>query len=231
MNMADQVIVSPNRDAINPELILKITLNVQRYLEIPLDISGILLTEDNKKLADISSKKFENVTKFDINAKTDFQERYTQQEISVILTTNLNEKMLDYIENIRYKNDKGDVNLKLTSRITYLFNKTQISHLYPKNILLPTIETPNKPEKMEILTHQNSQQASSRYTDLWIISGDSNQTMAEVNIFEATKNVKIPASDWVHDYCPVFGIGIFFVFNLPVIESFPKLPVTPSTTA
>ena len=79
MNMADQVIVSPNRDAINPELILKITLNVQRYLEIPLDISGILLTEDNKKLADISSKKFENVTKFDINAKTDFQERYTQQ--------------------------------------------------------------------------------------------------------------------------------------------------------
>ena len=50
MNIQDSLILSPNKDAINPELILQVTLNIHRYIEIPLDISGTNLSEDNKKL-------------------------------------------------------------------------------------------------------------------------------------------------------------------------------------
>jgi len=57
-----------------------------------------------------------------------------------------------------------------------------------------------------------------RYNDLWVVSGDGSSVFLEINEQTFPKEVRISASDWIHDYCPIFDFGRFIVFELPILE-------------
>ncbi len=47
----DKIEVVPVKDSINPELLFEIEFFIQRRDEIPIEISGSIFSEENKKIA------------------------------------------------------------------------------------------------------------------------------------------------------------------------------------
>ena len=48
---------------------------------------------------------------------------------------------------------------------------------------------------------------------MWILSGNSGPEFIKTINKKFTNRVTISSSDWIHDYCPVFQIGKFAVFE------------------
>jgi len=54
---------------------------------------------------------------------------------------------------------------------------------------------------------------STRQINMWILSGNSGPEFIRTINKKFTNIVTISSSDWIHDYCPVFQIGKFAVFE------------------
>jgi len=54
---------------------------------------------------------------------------------------------------------------------------------------------------------------STSQNNMWILSGNNGPEFIRTENKKFTNRVTISSSDWIHDYCPVFQIGKFAVFE------------------
>ncbi len=126
----DKLNVMPVQNSINPELLFEIEFFMEREHEIPIEISGSVYSDENKKIANVHELIFSNSMKL----SAEFQRNYGEEKLTLKLIAPLNHKVLDYIETLREKNKKGDVILTLD-----LFSKTVISNTIIQAVPKPHI--------------------------------------------------------------------------------------------
>lgn len=199
----DKIEIQPVTDSINPEFTLAINCFLEKTREIPLEISGHISSEDNKKLANLHQIfQLENQP-IVLSAREDRYDREFQTYFK--LTAPLSHRTLDHIETLRTYNSKGDVILNIEIFVKLLESKIILS-----NMILSKNEDPNG--SYSVLFKYDPEFSSSQ-GNMWILSGDNGPSFIKTVNKKLSNQVIIPSSDWVHDYCPVFQIGKFAVFE------------------
>lgn len=205
----DKINVMPVQDSINPELLFEIEFFIQRENEIPIEISGSVYSDENKKIANVH-EVIHGPNSMKLSAE--FQRNYNEEKLTLKLIALLNHKVLDYIETLRTKNKKGDVILNLD-----LFAKTVISNTFVSPI---TKDIGVSGGIISQIAEQGNSLIAYRFrdfyptsNDMWILSGKGSPTFIEIKNNNFKDKVTIRSSDWIHDYCPVFQIGRFSVFE------------------
>jgi hypothetical protein len=183
----DKIKAKPVENSINPEMMFEIEITIQKGYEVPLEIAGCILSEDNMKIANIYETINEPNRSLELSAG---DQKYKEREkLTIKVIAPLNNKALDHIETLRElreKNPKGDVILSMDFFVKTLYSRTNLSHI------------------------------SSQQADMGILSGDvrgGKATFIEIQNRYFKEKVTIPSSDWINDYCPVFKIGKFIVFE------------------
>lgn len=200
----DKIEIKPATESINPEFIFDINCVLDRNREIPLEISGHVLSENNKKLANIYQIfHFEN-QQIELSA---LQDRYNRENnLNFKLTAPLNQRILDYIETLRTTNSKSDVILNIEIFVKLLETKIILS-----NMILG--EMNNEGVQKVLYRYDPEFSTPQPQINMWILSGNSGPEFIRTINKKFTNIVTISSSDWIHDYCPVFQIGKFAVFE------------------
>jgi len=210
----DKIEVKPVQNSLNPEIMFEMECFIKRKLEIPLEITGGIFSDDNMKIANIHELIHGPDKSIELSAK-DWKD-YGEEKSIIKVIAQLNRKTLDYIETLRTKNEKGDVILTID-----LFVKTVISETCLSTMLLinPNAEVRKQYPLLEnykdamLVAYQNKKELSTSYSNMWILSGNGGPTFIKLQYENFKKTVTIPSSDWIHDYSPVFQIGKFSVFE------------------
>lgn len=203
----DKIEVMPVKDSINPELLFEIEFFIQRRDEIPVEISGSIFSDENKKIANIHEVIHDPNRRIELSARNN--ERYEEEKLVIKSLASLNHKVLDYIETLRTKNPKGDVILNLDIFVKTLNSRTNLSNLN----LFEMKGTQGFPEGSKGVYYLYQSKFFTSQTNMWILSGDGSPTFIEIKNNNFKNKVVIRSSDWIHDYCPVFQIGKFSVFE------------------
>lgn len=208
----DKIKVNPVQNSVNPQLLFEIETFIQRGYEIPIELSGIVLSEDRKILTNIHKANFDSPRDITLFAQNGFDNE--QQPISIRAVASLNEKVLDFIDTIRTSNYKGDVVLGLELRILLLRAKVRIRHFTMINNRDLKIEFPENLEKRDIksIFYEYQSRFTRSQDDMWILTSDE-PGIIEIKTEELNQTYTISSSDWVHDFCPVFKLGKYFVFE------------------
>lgn len=199
----DKIEVKPVIDSINPELMFEIYCFIERKYEIPLEITGYILSEDNKKIANIHQVEYLRDLQLELSARGG---RDTGESNFILkLIAPLTHKALDYIETLRTVNSKSDIVLNVEIFVKILKSRTLLSYLH--------LGKSNPQDFQPVYYKYQSEEYHIQQNNMWILSGDSSSTFIETINKNFSNKIVIPSSDWIHDYCPVFQIGKFAVFE------------------
>jgi len=210
----------PYEKSVLPSIIFEVEISHMRYREAIIGVSGWLETDDGKIIASINEDIYEKGGG-EIGARGSKYDSWFKDEIyRTRVVAVLSEKALDHIEKRRMADKKGDVKLNLCLNVKYLQSKAVISESFlidPKEMSLPEISIPtsrgNKSGK--IVAYAHDPDFSSSNTNRWIISGSGNPVFLEVKEQLLKKDIRIPSTDWIHDYAPKLEIGEYFVVEIP----------------
>jgi hypothetical protein len=193
----------PLENSINPALLFTIEYSIKNNYRAPIEITGFLLSNDGKKISNISGFRYESDRKTQgIQAANGANSNTIFHKIEIIAP--LNPKALDYIQEQRELNQNGNVILKLNINIRAINSQTCLSYMY--------LENPINGNPQPVMYKHNNQ-FSSQNSNMWILSGNSGPIFLEVIDEVYDLPITIPSSDWIHDFCPAFNIGKFFVFE------------------
>jgi len=215
--------IKPYEKSVLPSISLEIEISHMKYKEIITDVSGWLEADDGKIISNVSGHLLEGLSvTHELGARGSyFDDAFKEGVYEVTLIAFLDQKALNYIEERRMKDKKGDVKIFVNLIVKVLENRAVISHLHeidPKHIGLGPIKvhTSSGIEKeSEIIVYAFDPRFSSSRTNSWILSGDGSPvylTMRE-QILRGEKI--IPSSDWIHDFAPKLGLGEYFIVELP----------------
>ena len=210
----DKIEVKPVQNSLNPEIMFEIEFFIQRGYEIPLVITGGIFSDDNMKIANIHEHIHELNKSIKLSARDSRNER--EEKLIVKVIGQLNPKILDYIETLRTNNPKGDVILTIDLFAKTVISKTSLSHMFligPNTGWEIPYQLPEPYKNAMPVFYQYQDRFSTSRTNMWILSGDGSPTFIEIRNNNFKNKVIIPSSDWIHDYCPVFQIGKFSVFE------------------
>lgn len=206
----EDVHISPVIDSFNPEIQFSISFLTVRNLEIPIQLSGRLLSDEKKNLTNLYELINSN-SQYNLEAESfhDKDDNYQNK----ILVAPLNRKVLEYLESRRIKNEKNDVILILELYVRILKSRSVLAPLI-------TLETQpfEMPPNASPVIYDYSDETLRKWDDLWLISGKKSPKFLEIHEQIFSKEVRISASDWIHDYCPAFEFGKFMVFELPIMD-------------
>lgn len=215
----DRVKIYPNLNSINPEILLEIDTIISRGYEIPIELSGIITTEDRKKISDIYKVSFFSTRDITLFAYNGFNNE--EQPLRVNAKASLNDKILNYIDSVRNVNTRGDVILNLEMKFQLAISKVRANHFRKVSSRDLSIQLPNHLESIDLKAvlfeyQRNFQRGQDA---LWILSTDD-LGLVEMKTEEFNIDHQISSSDWIQDYCPVFELGRYFVFEylLPDFE-------------
>ena len=207
----DKIEVKPVQESINPELMFEMEIFIRRGYEILLEITGGVFSDENKKLANIHEFIHET-TNMELSARDQMNER--EEKFTIKLIAPLNHNVLDYIETLRTQNKKGDVILTLDIFVKMLISKTSLSYMFMMDDAKFPYQLPEHSKDAKPVFYQYQRDGfSTRQTNMWILSGDGSPAFIEIRNNNLKNKVTISSSDWIHDYCPVFQIGRFSVFE------------------
>ena len=210
----------PYEKSVLPSIIFGVEISHVKYQEAIIGVSGWLETDDGKVIAsineDIYEKRGDEIGARGSKYDSEFKDEIYRTRVVAILS----EKALDYIEKRRMANKKGDVKLNLCLNVKYLQSRAEISESFlidPKEIGLPEISIPTsrRYESGKIVAYAYDPDFSSSYTNRWIISGSGSPVFLEIREQLLKKDVRIPSTDWIHDYAPKLEIGEYFVVEIP----------------
>ena len=209
-----KVEIYPSKESLNPEIKIDIELTFPRLNEIPLEITGKIFSDNDKKIANIYSQEF-NRDDIELGA-TNYSTRQNET-ITLSVIAEFTPKVLDYITNRRESNKRGDVILNLFFLVRYLESKTVLSHMkLGEDYISQQSHEYYKGAKLVVYQYQrNFQQDNS---NMYILSGDNGTTFMRFRQRTIKKEYTIKSSDWLHDYCPVFNIGNFYVLEYEIPE-------------
>ncbi|MGB7532202.1 MAG: hypothetical protein WA977_04380 [Halobacteriota archaeon] len=217
----DKIKVEPLRDSVSPEIRFDIPLYYRAKYEMPIAAMGILLSEDGKKISDLT-EMVTDVSKTSELAAKDIaaSESEKEEEIVLSMVAKLDPIALDHIEDLRSKNSKGDVKLSLEIVVRTLNSHTILSYLLLHKGTPPFELSKDRKNAQVVLHNWPEKGFSAESTDMWILSGQGGSTFLKLrnNNDQLKANVKIPSNDWLHDFCPVLQVGKFAVFEFKIPE-------------
>jgi len=213
----------PLENSVEPGIRFLLRLTYNR-LEAPLRITGLLAAEDNKILAFLSETGKAGTTFQDIGeigAEGTHQDKDLRKEDAhnVSLIAVLSSRAIDHIETVRDKNVKGDVILKLSTKVRILKSQAVIP---PIHRIDPSATSPPLRERLEelgrhaLLTYKPERDYYPKEGNLWVISGSGRPTFLSITDMEQELVTTIYASNWIHDFAPHLGLGRFVLAELPV---------------
>jgi hypothetical protein len=157
-----------------------------------------------------------------VSAKGTYQDKnMNETTYHVVLSTQLNEKVLKYLENERTKNEKKDINLKIELNVSYIQSETTISHIYlipPEKFRLPEnqIQTSSgRSKRFEVLVYAYDSEYNTDKNNGWLLSGDGGPKFLSLATRKLKTTFRIPSNDWIFEYAPKFDIGKSFVVEIP----------------
>jgi len=204
-----------------PSIIFEIEISHVKYQEAIMGVSGSLETDDGKVIASINEHIYEKPKTSEIGARgSGFDSGFKEEIYRTRIIALLSKQALDHIEKRRTADKKGDVKLNLCLNIKYLHSRAEISQSFlidPKEIGLSEIpiSTSRGKESGKIVAYAYDPKFSPRYTNRWIISGSGSPIFLEVREHLLRKDIRIPSTDWIHDYAQKLGIGEYFVVEIP----------------
>ncbi len=211
----EKIVVSPVIDSINPELLFEIEFYINRKFEVPLQISGNLCSKDNIKISHFHQDLSDTNTTLELAARSSSNEG--EQKLPIKLFAPLSEKALNFMQDMRNKTPTGDIDLTLNLYTQIIHSKTTISYMH--------IQDSNKIPSQFKKIFEDRDPVTYKYerdfapiSNMWILSGDGKPTFLEFKNYHIKKIVTIFSSQWINDYCPVFQLGKFIVFELPILE-------------
>jgi hypothetical protein len=154
-------------------------------------------------------------------AKNSYYDKEFKEDIyKATLIAILDKKALDYLENSRKRDKKGNVKLILNLHVKFLKSRTLISHLYaiePERIgLTPKVRLSSGWEGTgKIVVYAYDSGFTVEATNQWVLSGNSKPVFLELMECPLKAEIIISSSDWIYDYAPKLGLGEYFVVEIP----------------
>jgi len=223
-----RVEAKPYEDSIPPGIIFDVEISYTKLIETIISVKGWLKTDDGKIIAAIHELPARNIPKGEIGAKnTSYDDKIKGEIYKTIIIAPLSKEAIKYLEERRMIDKKGDVYLTLDLNITCLRSKAVI---WPSFIIevqkLPRqlkdmlenikVSTSTGTRPIEgIVTYTYDQRFTPDRTNQWIISGDGSPVFIDVYEYKLEARVRIPATDWIHDYAPKLGLGEYIILEIP----------------
>lgn len=218
----DRIVIRPGVDFLNPSILFDANIKYVRGDEAIIRIDGWLESNDNKKISYITEYFSQDSRDSVLSARgTRSGGSRNEYGYSITLITELTDKALTLIENERMKNEKRDVNLKINLNVNYLNNRARIACVHrinPKQIdsTVQQIQTRGgRVRDFQYLVEAYDEDYHSDVSSGWFLSGDNSPEYLEVKNQKFPYNFRIPSTDWIHEYAPIFGLGEFFSIQIP----------------
>ena len=205
-----------------PSIIFEIEISHVKYQEAIIGVNGWLETDDGKVLASVNEHIYEKPKASKIGARgSSFDSGFKEEIYRAKIIALISKQVLDYIEKRRLADKKGDVKLNLCLNVKYLQSRAEISQSFlidPKEIGLQEIQiltSRGYDESGKIVAYAYDPGFSTSFINRWIISGSGSPIFLEVREQLLKKDIRIPSTDWIHDYAPKLEIGEYFVVEIP----------------
>lgn len=212
----EKIDVYPSGNSVVPEFEFVIQYKMQKRYKIPLAINGIVLTDTGKKISTFSNSFYDYFPTIRLEAFGDFSLRNDTETFNAKFYVTANQKQLDFIEECRQSNAKKDVKFKIILTIDLLSSDTTIANTIVSNSETHKVEIGKGDIAFPLLIKANK--SDYRSDPKLLASYGSESSFLS---FEKTKceiSVTIKSSDWIHDFCPAFGIGKFLVYDFPIVD-------------
>lgn len=213
---------NPGYNFVNPTIRFDTRIEHNRGKEAIIQVNGWVKTEADIYISPLTELLESDQRKDELAARGTYHDRnnYTNTH-HLILTTQLNEKSLKYVENERTKNKKKDVVLKIELNIAFLESDALISHVHmldTPQFKLPYNKIPTNTGReidFKIMAYAYDREYSSNTNNGWILSGNNSPSFLSVHNQKISYRVTIPSSDWINDYAPIFGLGNYLIIEIP----------------
>ncbi|MCW3132422.1 MAG: hypothetical protein N2V73_06880 [Candidatus Methanospirare jalkutatii] len=223
----EKITHNPYDKSVLPSIVFEIEIKHKKYQEAIIGVYGWLETDDGKIIASINEIPKESKAG-ELGARGSYLDKDFKEEIyKTKVIAQLTKQALDYIEKRRGADRKKNVNFILNLIVKYIHSRAVISPSYlinPEEIGLNKIQvsTSRGEEKGEIIVYVSDDKFRTSYTNRWIISGDGGPVFLEVREQLLKKDVTISSVDWIYDYVPKFGMGEYFIIEIPKGEKIIK---------
>ncbi len=217
--------VEPCRNCIEPAIIIKINVEYERFVEVPLCVNGLLKDKDGHIISPFFSI-FISDHPMEVGIR---HERYKNAPLKSESPcfVPLSQKVIEQIEAQGFDNPKGDVELIIEGSIIYLSSRAVLASIksdYSPSILeILDLMSPEKRKEYEkyvregrILYEEYDPSYSPSRISMWIISANGGPTFMQLVRHQFKKPYTIKSSDWIHDYIPVLGLKRRFIIEVPI---------------
>src|ERR1035437_846789 len=212
----------PYERSVFPGISFEIGINYQKYQEAIVEINGWLEGDDKKILSDLKEEVLETQKIREIAGKgTHLDSQFRPELYKTTLVALLQEKALSYIEKRRKEDTKGDVKLFLHLNLRAINTMATISPIHlvqPGNMGLRSIEPlstdSGQKTNWKALAWAYEQGYSNPTTNCWFVSGNGGPIFLAVTEQSIRKELRIPSTDWIHDYGPKLGLGEYFIVEI-----------------
>lgn len=211
------ITVQPHDKSVMPAICFKIEISYGQYREAITNVDGWLESDDGHLLARLA-ENVENSTESIAARNSSFDHNFTEKQCNIALTAFLEKQVIKHIENRRLCNQKRDVYFNLNITLTTVQSNATISHIHQlEQTVYPKVRTNSgNVTDGKTLFYGYDHDYSSQYTNFWILSGNGNPTYLSINRQTVKKEaIRINSTDWIHDYAPKFGLGEYFIVEIP----------------
>ena len=217
------VVSKPYEKSISPAISFEVEIAHIKFQEAITSVDGWVESDDGKILANVVGVTTEKLKSNEVGARDSrFDSKFIETLHKVTLIAPLARKAVDYIEKRRMENKKRDVYLTLNLNVRSIVSKARIFHLHDvdhKSMRLPPVKittSSGRTTNGKIMAYAHDPQFSTEYTNRWIISGESSPFFLSINEQTLRKErVRIPSTDWIHDYAPKLELGEYFIVEIP----------------
>jgi len=211
----------PYEKSISPGISFDVEIGYKKYEKAIIGISGWLETDDKKIIAEIREEVPEKAKHTEIGASGSRFDRILKDDVyKTTLVALLDRRALNHIEKRRREDRKRDVKLTLNLNVKTVDNRAVISHVYevePEKIgLKPAeIDAGKKLTFWSVLIYDYTSEYSSDKSNIWILSGNNGPVFLAISEQPLKDEIRIPSTDWIHDYAPKLELGEYFIVEIP----------------
>jgi len=215
------IISKPHEKPILPSIRFDLEISYTKYHEAIISVNGNLETDDGRIVANLDESTEQQKAREVGASGTIYDSSFKEELLKTTVIAILDRKALNHIEKRRMEDRKGDVKLVLSLNVKSVINKAEISHVHevnPKEIGLATerINTPSgKTTDWQALIYAHDSRFNTSRSNMWLISGSGGPVFLALNDQVLTKEVRIPSTDWIHDYAPKLELGEYFIVETP----------------
>ena len=224
MGMVKGIDVRPFPHSVEPALLFDLEISSARWAELVVDVGGLLLS-GGKVIAKLDRLERLDQAKGwleigELAARGSIFDKHFREKLQkrILLLATLSREALEYIEDIRGKHPKRDVELELILYFDVLSSKSLLAHFYARSPKEYGLEAKNQEA---LITFKYSPDFKSAQNNLWALSGDGRPVFLSMMRFVESKKWRIASSDWAQEYSPKLGIGKFMI-----VEILQPIPVT-----